>query len=144
MRIIAMTLTLMIVGCMSLAGADESETRFAWKELRMACKGNHDSVECQEFRKQAREYCQAHPNKKRCKKLFAMKACRKNPDSEKCQEFKERFKVHCDKHPESKKCIRARLHQVCKSDPESKECSDAKEKAHAHFCEKHPDHDKCI
>ena len=123
--------------------AGDAERDFRWKDIREACKGDHESAECQELREQAKEYCQAHPDKKRCKKLRAMKACRQNPDSEKCHEFKERFKAHCDKHPGSKKCVRARLHKICKDDPESQECLAAKEKAHHHFCEKHPDHDKC-
>lgn len=132
-----------MLACVGLAGAEESAGKFAWKDLRAACKGNHDSSECQELREQAREYCQANPGKKRCKKLQVMKECRKNPDSETCHEFKERLKAHCDKHPGSKKCVRARLHKICKSDPESEECIAAKEKAHIHFCEKHPDHGKC-
>jgi len=121
--------------------AEESE--FSWKDMRAACKGKHDSVECQELKQRASEFCQAHPDNKRCRKLHAMKECHQNPESEKCQQIKDRIKAHCDKHPESKKCVRARIHKICRDDPESQECLTAKDKVHTHFCEKHPNHDKC-
>ena len=130
---------------MILAGAtaQSDEHGFAWKDMRAACKGNHDSEKCQDYRQQAREYCQAHPDKKRCRKLHAIKECHDEPGSEKCQQIKERIKAHCEQYPESKKCVRAKIHKICKQDPDSEECLEAKEKAHLHFCEKHPDHDKC-
>ncbi|MDW3095542.1 MAG: hypothetical protein R8G33_07715 [Gammaproteobacteria bacterium] len=144
MRYVLSMLGLLFVLSSGMVSADEGQAGFAWKDMRAACKGNHESSECLEYREKARDYCQAHPNKKRCRKLHAMKECKQNPGSEKCHEYKERIKAYCDEHPGSKKCVRARLHQTCKDDPESEECLTAKEKAHHHFCEKHPDHDKCI
>ena len=128
----------------SFVYADEHDhSGFNWKELRMACKGDHESDQCQAMRAEAREFCQAHPDKKRCRKLQVMKACRDNPESEKCIEHKEKLKAYCAEHPGAKKCVRARLHRICKQDPESAECLEAKDKAHKHFCEKHPQHEKC-
>ena len=143
-----MKLAISIICCFFLlvgySHADEyGDDGFQWKDLRAACKGNHDSEECAQMRAEAREFCQAHPDKKRCRKLHAMKECRHNPDSENCQEYKERFKAHCEEHPGSKKCVRAKMHRICKDDPESEECLAAKERAHHYFCEKHPNHDKC-
>lgn len=126
----------------SYAG-DYTGNGFKWKDLRVACKGKHDSEECKALRSEAREFCQANPDKKRCRKLHAMKQCRQNPDSEKCNEYKEKFKAYCEENPGAKKCVRARLHKICKDDPESTECLEGKQKAHEHFCSKHPDHEKC-
>lgn len=142
-----MTMRLLIAvlsGVLLLAGAASAgESEFNWKDMRIACKGKHDSAECQQLKQQASEFCQAHPDNKRCRKLYAMKECHDNPDSEKCQQIKQRLKAYCNEHPESKKCVRARIHKICKDDPESEQCIEAKEKAHDYFCEKHPDHDKC-
>ncbi len=128
----------------SFTNAGEHHDEFKWKDLRVACKGDHDSEECKSMRAEARKFCKSNPDKKRCRKLHAMKACRQNPDSEKCSEYKERFKTHCKENPGSKKCVRARLHKICKDDPESQECVDGKQKIHEHFCNKHPNHEKCI
>ena len=142
---INMKLAISVLCCLFLFSGFSyaEESKFRWKELRAACKGDHEAPECIEKREQARAFCAANPEKKRCRKLHAMKECRKNPDSEKCQEFKARFKAYCEEHPGSKKCVGARVHKICKEDPKSEECLTAKENAHAQFCDKHPDHKKC-
>ena len=122
--------------------ADDYED-FSWRELRAACKGNHDSDACLEQREKARAHCAEHADKKRCRKLNALKECKHNPDSKVCQQHKEKFKAYCKEHPGAKKCVRARIHKICKDDPESEECISAKENAHAKFCEKHPDSERC-
>ena len=143
MKLIVSLLMLTFVIHSTSVFAGEGQTDFRWKDVRAACKDNHDSTECHALQEHAREYCQAHPNKKRCRKLHAMKECRNNPNSEKCQEFKERFKAYCEKHPGAKKCVRARVHKICKDDPESEECLSAKQATLDHFCENHPNHEKC-
>ena len=137
--LIASVCSVLLLTEMSYAG----ESEFSWKEMRSACKGKHDSVECQELKEQVREFCLAHPDNKRCRKFNTMKECRDNPGSEKCQQIKQRLEAYCNEHPESKKCVRARMHKICKDDPESEQCIAAKEKAYAYFCEKHPGHEKC-
>jgi len=71
---------------------DHADEGFKWKDLHAVCKGNHESEQCKSMRAEAREFCQANPDKKRCRKLHAMKECKQNPESEKCQEYKERLK----------------------------------------------------
>ncbi len=141
-------LTMSIFCCMLIASSytqagENADQAFKWKDMRAACKDNHESDACKQMRSQAREFCQAHPDTMRCRKMQAMKACRDNPESEQCQQYKARMKQHCEKHPESKKCVRARIHKICKDNPDSEQCLAAKQKARDHFCEKHPKHEKC-
>ena len=142
-----LTIVGLIVGLLfSMGGVyaeSDSDSRFKWREVRQACKGNHDSEECLKWRERAREYCVENPDKRRCKKIAAIKHCKQNPESEKCLEHKARFKAYCEKNPVAKKCVRARIHNIYKDDPESDECLTAKENAHEKFCEKHPDHERC-
>ena len=126
-----------------LSGFSFADDDFKWRDVRAACKGNHESEACLEQREKARAYCQEHADKKRCRKMKALKECKQNPDSEVCQEHKKKFKAYCEKHPGAKKCVRARIHKICKDNPDSEECLAAKEQAHIKFCENHPKHERC-
>ena len=133
-----------LCACLFLNAAVYAEQEsIEWKEARKACKGDWESPECAEWRDKVQAYCAENPDNKRCKKRRAMKACKENPDSDKCVAHKARIKEYCEQNPGAKKCVRIRVHKICKDDPESDECLSAKQNAHDHFCEKHPEHDKC-
>ena len=121
----------------------ENNDEFRWRDVRASCAHDRNSEACLEQREKARVYCAQHPDKKRCRKLQALKDCKHDPNSELCQQHKEKFKTFCQKHLDAKKCVKARIHKVCKDDPESQECVSAKENALATFCEKHPENERC-
>ena len=138
-----LSLLIISIASFSYSVLAEDSDDFRWRDMRAACKGDHDSEACHEQREKARAYCAEHADKKRCRKMKALKECKHNPDSEICQEHKKKFKAYCKEHPGAKKCVRARVHKICMDDPESEECLSAKENAHAKFCERHPDSERC-
>lgn len=142
MKLIFSALTIFILISSSFVYASSGDD-FQWRDVREACKGKHESDACLEQREKARTYCKKHVDKKRCRKMKALKECKHNPESEQCKEHKEKFKAYCEENPGAKKCVQARIHKICKDDPKSNECLAAKEQAHTKFCENHPDHERC-
>ena len=89
--------------CFLLSGLAYADDGFKWRDMRKACKADHESVACLEQKEKARAYCVEHADKKRCRKMKALKECKNNPNSDVCQEHKEKFKAYCAEHPGAKK-----------------------------------------
>ena len=121
----------------------ENNEEFRWRDVRASCVHDWNPEACLEQQEKAQAYCAQHSDKKRCRKLNALKDCKHDPNSELCEQHKEKFKVFCQKRPGVHKCVKARIYKICKDDPESQECVSAKENAHAKFCEKHPESERC-
>ncbi|MFK7795108.1 MAG: hypothetical protein AB8B89_07165 [Gammaproteobacteria bacterium] len=140
MRVVAGILCLWVFA-VGVVFADDND--ISWRDVKKACHQDKHSDQCLQARERTRNFCEQHPNKKRCRKLHAIKQCKQDPDSQQCLAHKKRIKAYCENHPSTKKCVRARLHTLCKDAPESEECINGKQEAHENFCKNHPDKPRC-